>query len=106
MQSVSIRNTNNRPYLYKSIARNTAILFSFHTLKLYGYCIYKFIDIYRFTNPFFVYAFCMTRRKNNDYLCKQRDQLDFLMGTNSTFLAVTNNVLCIVYMEFVLKLLN
>jgi len=48
----------------------------------------------------------MTRRKNNDYLCKQRDQLDFLMGTNSTFLAVTNNVLCIVYMEFVLKLLN
>jgi len=48
-----------------------------------------FINVLTFTNshlaPLFVYAFCMTRRNNSDYLRKQSEQLDFLMGTNRTF---------------------
>jgi len=69
-----------------------------------------FINLLAFTDshlaPLFVYAFCMTRRNNSEYLCKQSDQLDFLMGTKPTFLAVANIVLYINYMEFELKLLD
>jgi hypothetical protein len=56
-----------------------------------------FTNVLIFTNshlaPFFVYVFCMTRRNDSDYLCKQSDQLELLMGTTSNFVAATNNVL-------------